>query len=789
MSYKLGRLATVSALALGSVSVSAPAAMAAQTTDAAQLSEVIVTAQRRSEKLVDVPITVSTLSANQLAVADVVTLSDISKMTPALRFDSDGTFVQPSVRGIGTAITTSGGGPNVGIYVDGFFQSNPEVSDFQLLNIQSIQVLKGPQGTLFGRNTTGGAIVVTTADPSTTPGGEIKASYGSFNTRTLQGYATTGLNDKVAVDLQGIYRAGDGFQHQIVTGSHTVGEFDNWSIRAGLRAQVSDNVSVLLRYEHSDSNDPTLNLANSFVDHGSANFFSTVSPAGLAIYQAGYGVSSSLGLPLSNLNFSQFFPNLVATAPNDVSDNQTSFRNRSDTVEGTIKADLGFANLTSYTQFRTDNSLNYEDLDATGFNAFDILIGVKDTTFSQEFLLNSKPGPALQWTAGVNYYQNKDDWTNIQASLGGFNPTFTGPGFGPFGGSSTTTTSAAVFADATYEVLPGKFFVTLGGRYSHDLVSDAFFKTNVFTFSYEGPQGQPVFPSGPPGTPFPNGTVIPVANLPHDEFTPRLVLRYKPTDQSSVYASYTRGYKAGILNVGGDSQKPVNPENNDAYEVGYKFDNRQLSIDLAGYYYDYKNLQVSSFQAGAAEIRNAANAQVYGLEGQARYRFDRHFDVNAAVAWTHARYTSFSNSPYYGFCDPSVGNPTSPVFCSQGPGGIVETTVNAKGFQMQRAPEVTATLGANYRFDMFNGETTLSGNLYYTSKFYFDPSQQFAQNGYTLLGLHAQWVDPSRRYTITVFGDNVTGQRYQVQVIANTVGIGSVWSAPATWGVSVGAKF
>ena len=132
------------------------------------LEEIVVTAQRRAENAVDVPISITALSQEQLTTANVQSLGDIQKLTPALRFDYQTGFAQPTIRGIGTGITTSGGGSNVGVYVDGFYSPNPLASDFQLLEVSSIDVLKGPQGTLFGHNTTGGAIVVTTADPPLT---------------------------------------------------------------------------------------------------------------------------------------------------------------------------------------------------------------------------------------------------------------------------------------------------------------------------------------------------------------------------------------------------------------------------------------------------------------------------------------------------------------------------------------------------------------------------------------------------------------------------------------------
>lgn len=170
------------------------------------------------------------------------------------------------------------------------------------------------------------------------------------------------------------------------------------------------------------------------------------------------------------------------------------------------------------------------------------------------------------------------------------------------------------------------------------------------------------------------------------------------------------------------------------------------------------------------------------------------FTVNGAAAWNHARYKSFPNAPFYSYCDPAVG-PTSPLYClppelgGAGPGSIVQPFVDASGFHMQRSPEFTGNLGANYTADLADGELTLSGNLSYTSSFYFDPEQQFRQGGYALLSLRAQWEDPSKRYTVAVYGDNVTNKRYQTQVLFSTTGVGSVWAPPSTYGISLGAKF
>ena len=751
------------------------AATAVQPADAG--TEIVVTAQRRNERQVDVPITVTTLGADQLATANVNQLSDTAKLTPGLRFDTQGPAMQPTIRGVGTAITTSGGGPNVGIYVDGFFQPNTYVSDFQLLRVSSIQVLKGPQGTLFGRNTTGGAILVTSADPSTHTSAEFKATYGRFNALTLQGYATTGLTQDIAFDIEGQYRRSDGFVTNSA-GNGKIGKSDSWSLRTGLKFNFSDNVSLLLRYTHAYVSDPTTQLTNAFVDtSGDANFFKLV-----ANPTASYGRTSSQGLPLVYLSAPA---GTFRTTPGQVTLNGVaSFKAKSDTGTATFKADLGIADLTSYTQYRKDDSPYFGDLDATSVAPgtgpfFNIFVGVKDTTFSQELLLNSKPGGRLQWTAGANYFEYRDTWS-VGADFG------TGT-YGPFGGSTTKTKSIAAFLDATYQ-LTDSLFVTAGGRFSHDVVTDASFNTNPFTTSYLGPLGQTIPFAGAPGT------AIPVADLKNNKFTPRVVIRYKPDSQSSLYASYTKGYKAGILNVGGLSQQPIQPENIDAFEAGYKFDNRTLSVELAGYYYNYKNLQVSSFQNGAAQIRNAASSRIYGLEAQFNYRITPAFTVNGGGAWTHARYKSFTNAPFYGYCDPAATFGVSAVACLPAafggfPGEIVQGSTDASGYHMQRSPEFTANLGASYDLDVASGKLTLSGNLYYTSSFYFDPEQQFKQGGYALLSLRAQWTDPSKHYTLAVFGDNVTNKRYQSQVLFTTLGTGAVWSSPATYGISAGVKF
>jgi iron complex outermembrane receptor protein len=720
-------------------------------------AEIVVTAQRREERSVDVPITVANLSAATLETANVRELADITKVTPGVRFDNAGGFYQPTIRGIGTAVTTSGGGGNVGIYVDGFYSPNPLATNAKLMKVQSIQVLKGPQGTLFGRNTTGGAILIQSADPSTTPGGEVKLSYGRYNEVQAQAYATYGISNNVAMDIEGMYSRGDGWQRDISNGGRRVGDYENWSVRLGLKAEFGDNVSVLLRYQHAESDDPRPLLTSSYFNPN---------PSGLD--------QITTGAP-----FLGAIPGTFTYNPDEIASGSIPefMRTTTDAIQGTIKADLGFANFTSYTQYRKEVVDASLEIDYSGVDIFQLGLPNDNYTVSQEFLLTSKPGSRLQWTAGLFYFENRDTYTTFFDNAGS-----TPPARFRIGGSSTTTKSYAAFADATYEITP-QLFLTAGARFSHDVVDDAYFNPSLFAGLNPLEER-------------------PIAGISSNRVTPRAVIRYKPNESSSVYASYTRGYKAAIIDAGGTCQNVANgftcnnvrPEIIDAFEVGYKYDDRALSLELSAFYYDYRDLQVSIFRSGTAEIINAASSKIYGLDGQVRYRFSDAFEVNVGAAYTHARYKNFPGAPIYTVC-PAGGFAAGSKYqfeCIPGGGSTfyVNTDNNLRDVTMQRAPEFTGNIGARYRADLGGGRLILSGNLFYSSKLFFGPSGiQFPQSGYETLSLRAEWTDASDRFTIGLWGDNVTNSRYKTQVQYANNGIGANWNKPTTFGIDLGARF
>ncbi|HEY8352703.1 MAG TPA: TonB-dependent receptor, partial [Sphingomonadales bacterium] len=243
--------ATALALTLGVV---LPCGAAAQT-QVSSFEEIVVKAQRRDERLVDVPISVSSVSEERLQAASVESLVSLPQMVPGLRLDYSGAYVQPTIRGVGSPLAGPGLNSNVAVYFDGYYVPNALASDFQLLSVSSVNVLKGPQGTLFGRNATGGAILINTRDPSFEPTMTARVSYARFNRANVSLYGSAGLTDTLAMDITAFYEEGDGFIRNINTGNKD-GEFDKWSVRSKMLYAPNDNVKLTLAYAHTEVDDP-----------------------------------------------------------------------------------------------------------------------------------------------------------------------------------------------------------------------------------------------------------------------------------------------------------------------------------------------------------------------------------------------------------------------------------------------------------------------------------------------------------------------------------------------------
>ena len=227
--------------------------------DAGSMAEIIVTAQKRSERLQDVPISISSVTGAALEQRGIEDVQQLSQTVPALRIDYAGNTVQPTIRGVGSQVAGPGFISNIGVYVDGYYVPSPTATDINLVDISNVSVLKGPQGTLFGYNATGGAIQITTPSPEQDTSGFARVGYGSHNDINGAFYATTGISPMLAFNVAASYDGGDGYVTNIYTGDKKAGKYSTWSIRPKLLFTPTDSISFLLTYAHSYTDDPWTN--------------------------------------------------------------------------------------------------------------------------------------------------------------------------------------------------------------------------------------------------------------------------------------------------------------------------------------------------------------------------------------------------------------------------------------------------------------------------------------------------------------------------------------------------
>jgi iron complex outermembrane receptor protein len=711
--------AVAAALYLAAQAAMAGEAAGAPGTDQSVLAEVTVTAETHSEKIQDVPISISTESADVLQEKGITDLNQLAEVVPAMRIDYSGNTVQPTIRGVGSQVAGPGLTSNVAIYVDGFLIPDPTATDLSLVNISSVNVLKGPQGTLFGYNATGGAIQITTPTPDHTTSGFVRAGYGSHQDENAAFYGTTGLGDLFAVSVAGSYDQGNGYITNIATGDKDAGQYAVWSIRPKLLFTPTDSISFLLAYTYSSTDNPWPN--------------DTIARNGQTIGSIVPG-------------------NLIATGRGEVSGNAPNFvHQNTDATTLTSTFKFSAADLVSYTGYREDGVRQGLEYDDTPANIYAAEWQIPDKTFTQELDLTSKGSGPFQWVLG-GFYMHYEDIYHYQTNN---SATATGFPYVPIFSSKNTTESYAGFADGTYQV-SDNWFLTAGGRYSHDQACLSF---DLYPYALLG-----------------NGCTT------FTNFSPRVVARYKIDDTSSMYASYTEGYKSGALPGSAFSFTPVQPEKIDAFEVGYKLSAGAIRANVAAFYYDYKDIQVTAYGAGGTSItQNAADSHIYGLDGDFVWQATRDLTFNLSGAYTHARYQDF---------DGAIAFNQDLNAHSASYGEFLTSEVNASGYQMQRTPNFAGNVGAHYGIDLNgSGRLTLSASLYYTSSFYFDAVEQLPQAAYSLLNLRATWTDPTGHIDVSLFGNNVTNTTYFAANFTDTFASRAVYGAPALVGGTVTYRF
>ena len=686
-----------------------------------ELEVITVTAQRRTENNQQVPITITAISGDALVKQGIFDTTSLGAAVPGLIFTREGNDGTPFIRGIGTTTVGPGSESSVAVYIDGVYQSGQPALVFSLNNVNSIEVLKGPQGTLFGRNASGGVIQVTTKDPSFTPSIDLNVGYGNYDAARTSLYATAALTDTVAINLavEGEDQT-KGWGRDLANNTEAFDGY-NGNVRSKLLWMPDENTRAIVALDISYKRDETGFGWTLFP--GASNIFD------VATYNGFYNPDDD---------------------PGDVD------RWRNEGVSLSLDHNLGWAKIVSISAERYVTSAGLLDLAVAPVPLFEeVGIYTKETTFSQEVQLQSSEGSGVQWLAGLYYL-------NDVAALDPDHIYGTALGAGNYENiaNTITTNSLAPFGQATLEVLHDTR-VTLGLRYTRDM------KEILGGHTFDG--------AAIPDTAGRQSEIW-------DKLTWRTALDHQFTPDVLGYISYNRGFKSGTFDISSALAPPVAPEVVDAYEAGWKTEwlNHSLRVNGSTFFSRYSKLQLQTVDATSATERllNAASAKIYGLDLDAEAVVTSNLRVTAGLEALHARYTSFPFAPSYIPNQPPHGTPPY--------GGDTLTSVNADGFQLLSAPNLSANIAVDYTYATSGGLFDFNVGPSFTSRYPQTFDGRIYQPSVPLLSASLAWSSGDNRWSIRLWGANLLGRQYFTY--AGEISSGDLYSPapPRTFGVVVG---
>jgi iron complex outermembrane receptor protein len=719
----------------------------AQSAPTAEVSEVIVTAQRRAERLQDVPLSIISQTGEQLAAQGVVNLRDLSVAVPGLRMQASGPNLQPAIRGVSSQQSDPGNDANVAIYVDGVYQGNQLVNAMELPDVERIEVAKGPQGTLFGRNATGGAIQVFTKSPSFTPTGQVKLSYGRFDDRVAQGFISGPvLGDKIAVSLSGAYRKWDGYTRDVLDGGRRNNGIDSKTARLKVLFVPTEGARLTFTAGYIDRIDGT---ATHFVAvDGNSVGRGVVSPDGASLIATPGAVVSTSARPYD----------VVQNYPTYVGVKDVNF-----SLKGEF--DLGFADLTSVTAYdRLARANNDVETDQSSVDNVFYNVVERGRYFSQEVTLASHKSGPLSWVAGAFYYYADGRYDPIRIHGLAYDPieidVYT----------RQKTHAYAAFGEVNYD-FTDRLSAIAGVRYSKEK------RESIGLFAFGGGGFTPGRPDDLPS----------LDKASWDSFTPRFSLRYKLDEAGdNVYATYTTGFKSGGYNIAIAATSPFEPEKIKALEIGLKTSpSRKLSANLAAFYYKYSDLQVQAIVNNFNVTTNAARAKIKGFDADLTWRATPEFTITAGLAYLHARFTSYpnatTNDPILFTSGPLAG---TPCLC-----GNLTGSRDVSGDALVRSPDWTLSLNAAYSKELAMGKFDASASVYWSDKYYLDVENRIHQPSYANVAAQVSFSPANTGFKFTAWGRNLTNEKsIQGAFILNQAD-GVSYGPPRTFGVSAEYAF
>jgi iron complex outermembrane recepter protein len=714
-------------------SASSPAAQP----DQAGVEVIVVTARKQSESLQDVPMSISAVSGKDLEDAGYTELNDISRLSSNVYFEAaDRSKPLIYIRGIGTRSYDAGSDPSVGVFVDGVYLGRFGALDMDLMDVARVELLRGPQGSLYGRNTIGGAISVVSRDPTSVFKGHLSGELGtsaiSGDSLYSVGASLSGpiAGDAVRGSLSVTRRYREGYQ-PVAVANIRGGSEDGWSSRGKLMFDLGE-ATLRLSADYSDIDGPPLVF-----------------------------VPNQLGGPADSPG--PLTPGFVTPAepqdPYKLSSDALGQGINKKTYGGSAQLNIPFGafELTSITAARKLKIEEVDDLDGTTL-PFQVYLANEDgSQFSQEVRLNYET-EKLKVLVGAFYSSedvNRTETINFgPASLLSF---FVSPA--PLRwdfGLNLESKSSALFGQIQWEPTE-RLSLTLGGRYSEDQ-KDVVFDTRTTV----------------PGFVISNFTT-PVSRK-WDSFDPSASLSYKFSDDVMGYVSYTSGFKSGafqfIAIAPATAQQVANPESVDSYEAGMRttlFD-RRLRLNASIFSMDYRDLQqlrLIPIGGGVNQvlIANAASSRIPGLELEGRAVFNSKWSLDFSYGYLDAKYKNY----------------------------VFNSTLDFSGNRLQRAPKNTLSLGLNFETKTSLGELTSRLGYSYRSKIFFEADNntvdpESSEDGLGLLDASINLK--KNNWTVGLWARNLSDERYRRQVL-NSTGTAQrgIWAEPRTFGLRVSSDF
>ena len=734
-------------------SASAPAADAAALDAEESEAAITVTARRREEDAQDVPIALSVLSADTLDKTGNFTLGQVQQLVPSLQiFSFNPRNTNINIRGLGAnvALTNDGLENGVGFYLDNVYYGRPGQSQFDLVDLQQIEVLRGPQGTLFGKNTTAGAINITSREPSFTPEAQGEISLGDYGYHQLRASVSAPIiSDRVAFRLSLADTHRDGFLTNLHDGSKAQ-DYDNFSIRGQLLVKPTDTLSVRLIGDYA---------------HQKQHYVLNIPVTYFGTYDSGATIPNNIFARTSRAGYTLLPADPFAREGDSDSHYQAFMKSYG--ASGQIDWDLGQVALTSITAYRWWDWDPANDGDSTSLPVTTKAQQAnRQRQFSEEVRLGSTGSNVVDWTVGAYYF-----WQTIRgygaSAYGSAAPNWFVPtanpvvadaalnGFETRSYSEPRTKSYALFGQASWNISDA-LSLTGGLRYTHERKTGAYRQWWVGGADLSTLSAADAAAATAIRNQF-NPRASYTAGIRDDSISGLATLSWKIAPDALVYGTYSRGSKSGglnLTNIPSGAVPQVKPETVDSYELGFKsaWLDRTLTLNAAAFWTEVSDYQTAITQPNilgtfVQYISNIPKVRSRGIEGDLSYAPTKWISLTASASYIEATYRDYRNAP-------------------QAPerSATLAPTQDLTGVQLGGIPKFTYSLGADVAQPIGGGGTEIYGHADFSHRSSFNTSSsnsRYAQvPGYGLLNARIGIRADSGLWDISVWARNLGDKQY-----------------------------